>query len=448
MDDLLSVDLLRVAARRWPQRVAIRIGDEAWTYSDLNYAADEIGARVPFDERVAFRAYPSIATVAAIWGIPRRGGVALPLEPDLGPAEAASAAAALGALLGTPDPSGVRSPPIVFGPDSASYIVQTSGSSGSPRGVMLTRGNVAAASAASQRHLGTSSSDVWLLALPLHHIAGLAILWRAAHDGALVEIHEGFVVDRFARSLGDGATWTSLVPTMLRRLLNHGGRWPDVHGALVGGARVEPSLIEAAHEAGLAALPTYGMTETTAQVATVRPMEIAAASGSVGFPLPGVTVTIDAAPGRSGPIRVDGPTVSPGYVGEPPRAGPLDTNDIGYFDESGRLVVVGRADGVIITGGENVHPGRVEDVINSVSGVAACAVVGLPDADWGERVVAAVIVTEDADSILDRLAAECRSRLPAHSRPKQFSLVDELPLLANGKVDRRRLVEGLSRGNG
>jgi O-succinylbenzoic acid--CoA ligase len=306
---------------------------------------------------------------------------------------------------------------------------------GTPRGVVITRGNLAAAAAASQLHLGTRDSDVWLLVTPLHHVSGLAILWRGAHDGSQVIIHDGFDVPQVDAALKSGVTWVSLVPTMLRRLLRDAaGPWPAVRGALIGGAHSSPQLIAEANAAGLAALPTYGMTETTAQAATVRPGNAAVAAGTVGHPLPGVAITTDGAPGVPATILIDGPTVSPGYIDAPPRTGPLVTSDIGYFDGGGRLVVVGRGDDVVVTGGENVHPNQVEAVLTSLPGVTAAAAVGIPDPEWGERLIAMVC---GAGLSRDDLAARLRERLPRHAVPQAILLVAELPHLGNGKIDRQ-----------
>lgn len=432
MDDLIPLDLLGAAAAKWPERVALRFGAESWTFAELDYAATEIAGRVPATERVAFRAEMSVASIVAAWGIPRGGGVAVPIDPSLDAAAAAKAATGLGATLGWPSPAPDRpkSEPL---PSDPVFVISTSGSSASPRGVIITSGNVEAAAAASQLHLGTRESDVWLLAMPLHHIAGLAILWRATHDGAAVVLHSGFGAGPFAASLRASATWTSVVPTMLRRILDEPGDWPGVRGVLVGGAHAATDLVARANAAGLAALPTYGMTETTSQACTVRPGNSAAAAGTVGHPLPGVQVSVDAQPGEPGEILIEGPTVSPGYVDEPERRGAVTTNDIGYFDASGRLVVVGRKDDVIVTGGEKVHPLRVEAALRTVSGVADAVVFGTPDQEWGERVVAVVVARELSE---EAVRSGVAPSLPRFAVPTVVKIVAALPLLSNGKIDR------------
>jgi O-succinylbenzoic acid--CoA ligase len=435
MDDVIVPDLLRRAAGTWPNRTALRTATDSWTFSELDYAADEIGGRVPGGARIAFRAEMTAASVTAVFGIPRGGGVAVPIDPMLGTREAAVLADSFGATLGWPPARSHQEAEPEPTPFSPALVVATSGTQGQPRGVLLTRGNIAAAAAASQIHLGTRDTDVWLLVTPLHHVSGLAILWRAAHDGSQVLLHDGFSVPGVDAALKSSVTWVSLVPTMLRRLLREAaGPWPRVRGALIGGAHSSPELIAAANAAGLQALPTYGMTETTAQAATVRPGNVTAALGTVGHPLPGVAITTDGVPGEPATILIDGPTVSPGYVGSAPRRGPLVTADVGFFDGSGRLVVVGRRDDMVITGGENVHPAQVEAALSRVPGVTAAAAAGVPDPEWGERLVALV---SGSDLRVDDLAAALRASLPRHAVPHEIRVVARVPQLGNGKIDRQ-----------
>jgi O-succinylbenzoic acid--CoA ligase len=309
---------------------------------------------------------------------------------------------------------------------------------------VLTRGNVAAAVESSQKRIGNSAADRWLLCLPLSHVAGLSIVWRSLAAGGCVVLHAGFDPVAVAGDLRSGrANMVSLVPTMLRRIL-HADPAPlaGIDVVLLGGAPAEPELITRAASAGLPVLQTYGMTETCSQVATVAPGETRSALGTVGRPLDGFSVTIrgddDRAPdpGAIGEIVVDGPAVSPGYLGEAPRHGPHRTGDLGYLDPSGRLVVVGRLDDVIITGGENVYPDAVAAVVAALPGVRQCVVFGAPDEEWGEIVMAAVEVDDACD--LD-LAEAVKEHLHDYEVPKRWLEVPRMPLLANGKVDRDAL---------
>lgn len=434
MDEPIPADLLATAAATWPAATALRIGADSWTYAELDYAANEVAGRVPAGERIAFRAAPTAAAVAALWGVPRGGGIAVPIDPNADAATAANRAAAFDATLGWPRSDSLHNE---FEPSAerVALIVATSGSSAAPRGSLVTFGNIAAAAKASQLHLGTRQVDSWLLAMPLHHIAGLAILWRAAHDGCEVIVQDRFDPAGFAEALRDGATWASVVPTMLRRLIEAAplGSSSRVRGVLVGGDHSSDEMIAAANAAGLPALPTYGMTETTSQVATVRPGEAQAATGTVGFPLPGVQISIDAPPGEPGTIMVEGSTVSPGFADEPPRDGPLVTSDLGYFDSAGRLVVIGRSDDIIISGGEKIVPQEVEQALSLVPGVHDAAAFGVADDEWGHCVVAVVA----APGMTARAITEAVvDRLSRHAVPKWIEVVDALPRLSNGKIDR------------
>ncbi len=320
-------------------------------------------------------------------------------------------------------------------PPDAHTLVPTSGTSGAPRVVVLTRANVAAAVAASARRLGTTADDRWLLVLPLHHVGGLSVLWRTMAAGGSIVLHDRFDAARVAAALRGGtATIASLVPTMLHRVLAADpGPYPPAK-VLLGGAAAPASLVLRGLDAGLAVLPTYGLTEACSQVATVVPGEEQASLGTAGPPLDGLDVTIAA----GGHIAVAGPQVSPGYAGEAPHAGPLVTGDFGRFDAAGRLVVLGRADDVIVTGGEKVWPQHVEDVLRGCPGVEDVAVVGSPDEEWGQQVVAVVVGRAQPPD----LESWARERLAPHEVPKAWRRVARLPRNPLGKLDRSLLTRG------
>ncbi|MBA2337450.1 MAG: AMP-binding protein [Acidimicrobiia bacterium] len=316
--------------------------------------------------------------------------------------------------------------------------VATSGSSGVPKPVRLTATNVAAAVAASRRRLGNGAGDRWLLTLPLHHVGGLSVLWRSAEAGGAVVVQAPFRAEAVAALLAGGeATIASLVPTMLARVLDaHPGPYPEVRAVLVGGAPASTGLLRRALGAGLPVLATYGSTETCSQIATVAPGEQPGAMGTVGRPLDGLAVTVDAPPGETGEIVVDGDAVSPGYGMAPARRGPLHTGDLGRFDGGGRLIVVGRAGTMIRTGGEDVAPERVEQALVDGESVRAAAVVGIPDEYWGQLVAAVVVPGDRHDPAGDE--RRLRATLAPHEVPKRWLVVAALPLLDNGKVDRDR----------
>lgn len=321
---------------------------------------------------------------------------------------------------------GVEAPP-VSDLGGAALVVFTSGTSGVPKGVRLTAANLEAAARASVEHLGHGVEDVWLLAVPLHHVAGISILVRSAYAGGSVRLLDGFDPDSFATALRQGVTVASVVPTMLVRLLAHDpGPHEGLRAVLVGGGPVPFGLLEQAFEAGLPVLPTYGMTESFGQVATLRPGSPLAYRA---HPLPGVSLRIE----DDGRVAVKGPQVSPGYLGEPDRSDPwLVTNDLGEIDEEGAIRILGRADTVIVTGGENVDPTRVEAELEAHPGVGEAVVVGVADAEWG-MLVGCVY---SGDTSPDALEAFLKDRLPGFMVPKRWLRVEAVPRTPLGKPDR------------
>lgn len=318
----------------------------------------------------------------------------------------------------------------------ATIAVATSGSTGAPRIVPLTAENLAASVAASRARLCNDEDDRWLLCLPLHHVGGLSVLWRSFAAGGAVVALDAFDARTAAEALRGEATVASFVPTMVHRLLSlGGGPFASVRFALLGGGPGDTGLVESALDAGLPLLTTYGMTETASQAATVAPGEIGEALGTAGRPLDGIELSFE-----DGEILVDGPQVYAGYAGAPPRMGPHRTGDLGRLDGNGRLVVLGRKDEVVISGGENIHPARVEAVLEAHPAVTAAVAFGVPDPEWGGRLEAVVESGADAAD----LQSWARGRLQAHEIPKRIVVVDRLPRLPSGKPDRvesRRLVE-------
>jgi O-succinylbenzoic acid--CoA ligase len=422
MTETLPHDWVKAHAGDRPGATALVSNDAAITYGELDRLADEEARRLarsglePGDV-VPLPAAATAETVVAMVAVARAGGAIAPYGPH---------------------------PPDVGRPvDPATYaVVPTSGSGGRPRGVILTRGNVSAAVTASARRLGNGPGDRWLLALPLFHVGGLSVVWRSFSAGGTVVIHPRFDAEAAAGALKSGSvTMASLVPTMLRRILDADpGPYHGLRAVLLGGAPAGETLVERALDAGIPILQTYGMTETCSQVATVEPGTARPALGTAGPPLEGFTVEI-----VDGEVVVDGPAVSPGYAGEPPRAGPFRTGDLGRFDAAGRLVIEGRRGDVIITGGENVHASAVEAAIGSHPDVRHVVVVGVPDDEWGEAIVA---VVEAGDTDVDALRGHAGVRLARHEMPKRWVVVDRVPLLPGGKPDRsavREIVEHPSR---
>ena len=334
-------------------------------------------------------------------------------------------------------------------PPEVAALLFTSGSSGRRKCVLLDRAAFAASAAASAAVLGWHADDRWLACLPLAHIGGLSVLARclwAGRTAVLVDPAPRFDAAAVAHQIArDRVTLCSLVPTMLARLLDHDPAWrPPAHlrAVLLGGAPPSAALLERAAARGLAVRTTYGMTETCSHVAID------------GVLLPGV----EAAIGDGGRIALRGPMLMRGYApadhrnpsagmtnptrsASPPAPRALDdagwflTADRGVLD-GGRLRVLGRADAVILSGGENVDPSAVEAALESLPGVAAACVFGVPDDDLGERVCAAVVPAASGLPALADLDRALRALLAPHERPRRVALLDELPLGASGKVDR------------
>ncbi|MGR6920495.1 AMP-binding protein [[Actinomadura] parvosata] len=312
-------------------------------------------------------------------------------------------------------------------PGDVAVVIATSGSTGAPKGVLLSAAALRASAAASLRRVEASKGERWLCCLPVAHVSGLQVLVRALLSGSEPIIHPAFDPGAVLRS---GADHVSLVPTQLHRLVELGADLSVFRTIVLGGAAAPPGLLERARKRGARIVTTYGSSETS--------------GGCVydGRPLDGVDVKI----GEDGLIRIAGPVLFSGYrFGVP--AAPFDggwfvTSDLGELRD-GRLRVLGRADDVINTGGEKVVAGAVTDVLRTHPEVADAAVIGTPDREWGELVTAVVVpANPDTPPTLEQLRAYCRDRLPPHAAPRDLRLVPALPLLPNGKTDLVRLRAG------
>ena len=303
-------------------------------------------------------------------------------------------------------------------------VVETSGSTGTPKRVVLSRRAVLASVAAAERRVG--GSGPWLLALPASYVAGVQVICRslvAGHEPLLLEEHGSI-----AAGVEAGARFVSLVPTQLHRLLDDPPELDALracHTVLLGGGPIDPAMRARAEAAGVRVVATYGSAET--------------AGGCVydGYALDGVALAI----GSGGRVRVGGPTLFEGYDGDPALTaevlvdGWFLTSDAGRLDEDGRLHVVGRVDDVVVSGGVNVPGPAVAARLREHPAIEQAEVVGVPDEEWGNRLVASVVGPVSLEEARDWVAE-------AHPRswaPRQVVVLDALPLLDNGKVDRMRL---------
>jgi o-succinylbenzoate---CoA ligase len=317
-------------------------------------------------------------------------------------------------------------------PDTA-LVIATSGSTGEPKGTELSAAALRASAAASLRRVGARPGERWLCCLPTSHISGIQVLVRALLSGTAPVMADRLEPGTLAAS---GCAHVCLVPTQLRRLLDAGDDLSAVRTILLGGAAAQPGLLDAARAAGGRVITTYGMSETC--------------GGCVydGMPLDDVSVDI----GPGGRIRIAGPVLFSGYRLRPDlTARARDgrwfvTSDVGSIGPAGEVVVRGRADDVINTGGEKVVAAEVEAALGNCAGIRDVAVVGGPDPEWGEVVTAVVVpLDHDRPPRLDDIRAHVRSMLPAYAAPGALLLVPQLPMLPSGKPDREALRDRVTR---
>ena len=360
--------------------------------------------------------------------------------------------------LGDPGYSNLPGPPDE--PEQAQGIVFTSGTTGYPKGAIITYANHFWSAVASAVRLGVHTDDRWLVCMPLYHIGGLAVLFRSCLYGTAVLLHDGFETDAVLASIAsERATLLSLVPTMLERLLDAGlsdKATPALRLVLLGGASASSGLLTRAAERGLPVAVTYGATEAASQVATMMPERAKVKPGSVGRPLMFTSVEVVDGDGHAltdgepGEIVVSGPTVMAGYYNQPAATaeivsdGRLHTGDVGYFDVDGDLWILSRRTDLIISGGENIYPAEIERVLGEHPAVGQACVVGLPHPVWGQQ-VAALVTLKEGQSVPDsELLAFCRQRLAGYKQPRILLVGDEIPMTSSGKIRRRAVVEILA----
>ena len=479
---------LQARTQTSPHALALIYGEERWEYAKLNRRTTALAAHltaqgVQAADRVAALLPNSPLYVCLIHAVARLGAVLVPLNGRLTHPELTWQIEQAGCqwlvtdeelsivncqllivnemhLEAASDPLTIHHSPFTIHHYQA--ILFTSGTSGKPKAVPLTFANHFYNAMASAYRIGTLPHDLWLSCLPLYHVGGLAVVFRSCLYGTAVDLHPRFDLEAINQSLDNNPiTLISLVPTMLYRLLQSRSHWPaSLRLILLGGAAAEPELIEQANalprklsiDNWPIVAPTYGLTETSSQVATMLPEAAARKPGSVGKPLLFTRVKIvgeqgqECPPGTVGEIVVSGPTVMSGYLSEADLTGlvnlsGLATGDMGYLDEEGDLWVVQRRSDLIVSGGENVYPAEVEAVLRGLAGVTAVAVVGIPHPEWGQQVAAAVVLHEDSRLTETELIAFCREHLAGYKLPRQIRFVAELPQTASGKIARTAVAQ-------
>ncbi len=433
--------LIRAAALR-PERLALVSGRGGLTYSELALRAG-LGARalvargVQPGDRVALGYADRVEFAVALQACLLAGARAVPIDLRLSGAERAARAAGaillsergLGGAIAGVGAGGPRTqppvPPVPPVLDAVATVMHTSGTTAAPKAVELTYGNWLANALGSAVALGLDVEERWLCTMPLAHVGGLSILIRSAIYATTVVLHERFETEAVLAALmdpGERITVVSLVPTMLARLLDAGLRAPPaLRWALLGGGPIAPALLARAADAGVPLAPTYGMTEACSQIATF------------GFPLPAVEIRLE---GEEREILVRGPAVAPGTLSSD---GWLHTGDLGAIDDSGRLMIIGRRSETIVSGGENIAPAEVEAVLLAHAAVADAAVLARADPEWGEAVIALVVLRDRAPVGVAELRAFCGEHLAAFKVPKRVQFVPELPRTDSGKLLRAEL---------
>jgi O-succinylbenzoic acid--CoA ligase len=440
----MVADPLRELARRHGPRQAIvdRSAGFRTSWFDVDDLAhtwarrfESLGLRP--GQRVAAVEPAGVRFAALLHACLRSGAAIVPVSPRAPAAEVDGILADCRPLLLVRDGEVERLPEPAAGAADDACVLYTSGTTGRPKGVRLTLANHVASALGCQRHLGTGERDRWLVLLSPHHVGGLAMFVRAVVSNqqlvTLARFDERAALDAIET---ERPTLVSVAPVMLARLLEAGGPEPlrGLRAILVGGAPAPPEHVRAWAAQGLAVCPTYGMTETCSQVTLVPPGRAAELAGTAGTICPHASLEVE-----DGEIVVSGPTVSPGYldpgIAPAPALGRFRTGDLGRLD-GGVLTVLGRRDGTIVTGGENVRPEEVEAVLRGHPAVSDAAVAGRPDQAWGEVIAAWVVADGASEAELD---AWCRERLAPFKVPRRWSLVDRLPRTDGGKVLRRLL---------
>ncbi len=436
-------DWLAQRAQSCPERTALIAEGTEVTYAELEAEATWIARRlaahgVRRGSTAALTMHPRREQVVLAHALMKVGAALLPLSPRLTDAERAQVVAEVEPMVDLDDPGLLTQTeadlPLLgeHDTDDICAYVLSSGSTGRPKPIGLTYGNFLWSAMGGAFNIGVDPADRWLCCVPLSHIAGLSIVVRSAIYGTTAVVHDGFDVDRVAAALREEPiTVVSLVTTMLKRLLDAEADLSGPRAILVGGGPVPASMLGEAIERGATVVQTYGLTETCSQVTTLAPEDALRKLGSAGRPLLSSHVRI-----RDGEILIQGPTVAPGRYDE---SGWLHTGDLGHIDDEGFLYVQDRIDDMIVTGGENVVPSEVEEVLLRHPAVTDAAVVGREDPEWQQAVTAVVVLAPGAEATPDDLRHHCAESLAGYKVPKRVELAAALPRTPSGKLMRRAL---------
>lgn len=509
-------DWLMRSAENRPEHLALHCGPIRWSFAELDRQVTQFAQQlailgVKADERIALLAGNGLEYITCVHALTRLGAVLVPLNTRLTPAELCwqlrdvratlllhdAQHTHIAEIIGQEMPelpiSGIRtaaSRPFVYvdsvgqygtrGRDAAvptpvehvvlrttidlnatQAIMYTSGTTGHPKGAIITYGMQWWSATASALNLGYQRDDCWLACMPFFHIGGLSILMKSVIYGMTISVHTKFDADAVNRSIvEDNVTIISVVALMLQRMLvaldaqqhgPHAGRYPaTLRCVLLGGGPAPLPLLEDCHSRNIPVVQTYGLTEACSQAVTLAPEDALRKLGSTGRPLLPVQLRImrdgtEVGPDEAGEIFLQGPTITPGYDGRPEATakaihdGWLATGDLGYLDAEGYLYVLDRRADLIISGGENVYPAEIEAVLLAHPAVEEAGVCGQTNAQWGQVPIAFVHLHADSHVSVQTLMDFAAQRLARYKQPHTIYIVEQLPRNSSGKLLRREL---------
>ena len=321
-------------------------------------------------------------------------------------------------------------------------IINTSATTGKFKSVPVRWSQIEAHVKASANVLGVEEEDNWLVVLPMFHVSGLSIILRTLYNGTRATIREKFSEQVVLDALEtEAVTIVSLVPTVLQRIVER-IQAPTLRAILLGGEFIPMPLLQECVQRNLPVYKTYGMSETFAQSTTFNVQKYPHKLASVGYPLQGVTIEIRNTDEEGvGEVWISSPMLMKGYLNKEPIQGAFNTDDIGYVDEDGFLYLLNRRKDIIISGGENIYPKEIEDVLYGMEGILECAVIPVSDPKWGQVPVLCVVTTHTEKDIVDYLL----SRLAKYKVPKRIVYYDTLPKNSMGKILRQELIYKVER---
>lgn len=321
-------------------------------------------------------------------------------------------------------------------------IINTSATTGKFKSVPVRWSQIEAHVKASANVLGVEEEDNWLVVLPMFHVSGLSIILRTLYNGTRAIIREKFSEQVVLEALEtEDVTMVSLVPTVLQRIVER-IQAPTLRAILLGGEFIPMPLLQECVQRNLPVYKTYGMSETFAQSTTFSIQEHPNKLASVGYPLQGVTIEIRNPDEEGvGEVWLLSPMLMKGYLNKEPIKGAFNTDDIGYVDEDGFLYLLNRRKDIIISGGENIYPKEIEDVLYGMDGILECAVIPVSDRKWGQVPVLCVVTNYSEEDISEYLL----SRLAKYKVPKLMIYFDALPKNSMGKILRQDLIHTVER---